>query len=47
MEGDEESYAPVVCWSSIRLLLVIAVILGWITVSVDCANAFVQAIELL
>ena len=29
MDDDEESYAPVVSWSSIRLFLVIAIILGW------------------
>ena len=43
MDGEEESYAPVVCWSSVRFLLIVAIILGWITVSLDYTNAFVQA----
>ena len=43
MDDDEESYAPVVSWSSVRLFLVLSILLGWETVSVDWANAFVQA----
>ena len=44
MDDDEESYAPVCAWSSVRLFLVIAMIMGWTTVSVDWCNAFIQAI---
>ena len=44
MDDDEESFAPVCAWSSVRLFLVIAMILGWTTVSVDWANAFIQAL---
>ena len=43
MTGDEESYAPVVSWSTVRFFLVISIMLGWTTVSVDWANAFIQA----
>lgn len=40
---DEDSYAPVAQWSSIRVMLVMSLILGWSTCSIDFANAFVQA----
>lgn len=44
MNGDEESFAPVSSWSSVRLFLVIAMILNWITIGIDFNNAFIQAI---
>jgi hypothetical protein len=42
-EGDFETYAPVVAWSSVRLFLVLSMTLGWTTCSIDFSNAFVQA----
>ena len=44
MNSDEESFAPVTSWSSVRLFLVLAIILGWITISIDFNNAFIQAV---
>ena len=44
MDSNEESFAPVCSWSSVRLFLVIAMILKWNTISVDYNNAFIQAI---
>ena len=44
MEEDYESYAPVVSFSTVRLFLVLSMMMGWSTVSVDWANAFVQAV---
>jgi hypothetical protein len=43
MADDIETFAPVVSWATVRTFLVIAMTLGWATVSVDWANAFVQA----
>ena len=43
MDEDEDNFAPVCAWSSVRFFLVISIILGWVTVSVDWANAFIQA----
>jgi Reverse transcriptase (RNA-dependent DNA polymerase) len=42
-EGVFETYAPVVSWSSVRIFLVVALTLGWDTLSIDFSNAFVQA----
>ena len=42
-DNDFVTFAPVVSWSSVRLFLGIAMTLGWVTVSVDWANAFIQA----
>ncbi|GKY94961.1 hypothetical protein MPSEU_000460700 [Mayamaea pseudoterrestris] len=42
-EGVFETFAPVIAWSTIRVLLVIALTLDWHTCSVDFASAFVQA----
>ncbi len=42
-EGEPESYAPVVAWSSVRLFLVLSLTLGWETCSIDFSSAFVQA----
>jgi hypothetical protein len=38
-----DTYAPVVSWAVVRLVLSIAVALNWSTAQVDYANAFVQA----
>uniref|UniRef100_A0A7S4AV79 Reverse transcriptase Ty1/copia-type domain-containing protein n=2 Tax=Pseudo-nitzschia australis TaxID=44445 RepID=A0A7S4AV79_9STRA len=43
MDDDDESYAPVVSWSTVRFFLIIAIMLGWHTVSVDWSNAFIHA----
>ena len=42
-EGDPETFAPVVAWSSVRLFLVLSLLLDWYTCTVDFSNAFVQA----
>jgi hypothetical protein len=42
-EGEPETYAPVVLWSSVRLFLVLALTLNWHTSSINFSNAFVQA----
>ena len=42
-EGEPETYAPVVAWSSVRLFLVLSLRLGWQTCSIDFSSAFVQA----
>ena len=43
MDQNEDNFAPVCAWSSVRFYLVASMILGWTTVSVDWANAFIQA----
>jgi hypothetical protein len=43
MPDDLETFAPVVQWSTVRCFLVLAMTLGWVTVSVDWANAFIQS----
>ena len=42
-EGEFETFAPVVAWSTVRLFLVLTLTLDWYTCSVDFSNAFVQA----
>ena len=42
-EGDFETYAPVVSFSSVRLFLAWSLMLGWYTCTIDFSNAFVQA----
>ena len=42
-EGDFETFSPVVAWSTIRVVLIFAIIHGWSLICVDFANAFVQA----
>ena len=42
-EGEPETFAPVVFWSSVRLFLILALTLNWDTSSIDFSNAFVQA----
>ena len=44
MDDDQESFAPVCAWSSVRLFLILAIIMKWQTVSVDWENAFIQAV---
>ncbi len=39
----DETYSPVVSWSTVRLLLVLTTKFGWKTRQVDFSNAFVQA----
>ena len=38
-----ETFAPVVAWSTIRLLLILTVSMGLSTAQVDYTNAFIQA----
>jgi hypothetical protein len=43
-EGNPETYAPVVAWSSVRLFLILAKTLNWPTwCSINFNSAFVQA----
>ena len=42
-DGEFETYAPVVSGESVRLFLILAITWGWVTCSVDFANAFVQS----
>jgi hypothetical protein len=42
-EGDFETYAPVVSFSSVRLFLAWSIMLGWHTCTIDFSNAFIQA----
>jgi hypothetical protein len=42
-EGDFDTFAPVVSWTSVRLFLVLTMTLNWCTCSIDFSNAFVQA----
>ena len=42
-EGEPETFAPVVAWSSVRLFLVLSLMLNWDTCSIDFSSAFVQA----
>ena len=42
-EGEFETYAPVVQFSSVRLFLAWSLLLRWYTCSIDFSNAFIQA----
>ena len=42
-EGDLDKFAAVVAWSTIRMILVISLMLGWHTLAIDFSSAFVQA----
>lgn len=42
-EGDFETYAPVVSFSSVRLFLAWSLMLNWYTCTIDFSNAFIQA----
>ena len=39
----EDKYAPVVAWSTVRLVMTLSIHLGWETRQIDFGNAFVQA----
>ena len=41
--SDQSNYSPVAAWTSVRMFLTFACILGWVTTSVDFSNAFVQS----
>ena len=41
-EGDFDTFAPVVAWATIRLVLVFALTQGWRLICIDFSNAFVQ-----
>ena len=43
-ETEEEHTSPVTSWSSVRVFLVFAMILGWVTCTIDFSNAFVQSV---
>jgi hypothetical protein len=43
-EGTFDTFSPVISWSTIRIILVLSIALGWQLVCVDFSNAFVQAI---
>jgi hypothetical protein len=38
-EGEPETFAPVVAWSSVRLFLVLSLTLNWDTCSIDFSSA--------
>ena len=40
---QQETYAPVVGWSTIRLFLILSILLQWDTKAIDFSQAFVQA----
>jgi hypothetical protein len=48
-EGDIETFAPVVSWAPVHLILVLSIMLEWKTIAVnfesaiDFASAFIQA----
>jgi len=42
-EGEPETFAPVVAWSTVRIFLTLSLTLKWQTCSIDFSNAFVQA----
>ena len=42
-EGEPETFAPVMAWSSVSLFLVLSLTLNWDTCSIDFSSAFVQA----
>jgi hypothetical protein len=39
----EDVHAPVCAWSSVRIIFILALKLGWYTCTIDFANAFVQS----
>ena len=43
MNQDEDNFAPVVAFSTVRFFLVASMIMGWTTLSADWSNAFTQA----
>ena len=51
MRGDKQVqgvdffkyYTPVVQWTTIHLILILAIVLNWVTVQTDFTNAYAQA----
>ena len=43
MRGVTDTYAPVVAFPTVRLFLIMSILLGWDTCSIDFSNAFIQA----
>ena len=43
METEENTYAPVVHWPTVRIVLTLGMLFGWVTCSIDFDSAFVQA----
>ena len=41
--GVDETFAPVVGFTSVRIFLVFALLMGWVACTIDFVNAFVQA----
>ena len=39
-----ETFAPVASWATVRTFFITCLVLGWITISIDFSNAFVQSI---
>jgi hypothetical protein len=42
-ETDDDNSSPVAAWPSVRSFLIISIISGWKTISIDFENAFVQS----
>ena len=42
-DDGRSNYSPVASWSTVRCFLILSVILGWVTTSIDFSNAFVQS----
>ena len=42
-ETDENYSSPVASWPTVRIFLVISKSKGWVTVSIDFSNAFIQS----
>jgi hypothetical protein len=42
-QGDFDTFAPVVAWSTVRFFLILSLVLDWYTCSIDFSSAFVQA----
>jgi hypothetical protein len=43
LDDESNTFAPVVHWPTVRVLLILALIFGWETCSIDFDSAFVQA----
>jgi hypothetical protein len=44
LDDESNTFAPVVHWPTVRVLLILALIFGWETCSIDFDSAFVQAL---
>ena len=42
-DTGEDYYSPVAAWPTVRTFLILSIMLGWITVSIDFNNAFIQS----